>query len=374
MRRSSAASRRNPLILYRYLLRELSKPLAIILGTLVALFASYAAAGFLSDAVNGLLPAGAIATLIGLKVLISLEVLIPAALYVSVILTLSRLHGDLELPAMSALRLTPATTIRAVLTLSGCLALMVGSLSLFVRPWAYTRLHDLSRRAATLLDVDAMEAGSFYVSQQGSRVVFLAHRDGPGSEARDVFVRLQYGDHDEIISGKLADAIPRMIPGTGSDVHLTDADIYEIYPTKPESDQVLQAAGMIVDPNKRSDDTPGHSAVASSSPTLARSASSEDIAEFQWRLSTSLSTLLLGLVAIPLSTAMPRSGRQARFTTAFLIYFGYYLLSTSARTWVQHGTIPEFPGIWWAPCLLALLLLAFARMPALALALRRRNA
>ena len=68
------------LIINRYLIREISKPLATILAVLVTLFASYSAAEFLSDAVNGLLPTNTIGEMIGLKALISLEVLIPVSL------------------------------------------------------------------------------------------------------------------------------------------------------------------------------------------------------------------------------------------------------------------------------------------------------
>ncbi len=345
------------MIINRYLTRELAKPLTAILGVLVALFASYSAASFLSEAVNGLLPTGAIAEMTFLKVLISLEVLIPASLYISVLLTFARLYGSSEFAAMFALRLTPATMMRAVLTLSACLALIVGGLSLFVRPWAYQRLHELSNRAATMLDVDAMEAGSFYVGQSGTRVIFLGHRDGPGSPARDVFVKLRHTGYTEIVSGRLANTISRTGPNSGSDVQLNDAYIYKIHPGSGEDDEILQAKETIIDPNTRDSEPLGYAAVAASSRRLAASSSSEDVAEFQWRLSTPLSTFLLGMLAIPLSRGRPRQSRQAKFGTAFLVYFGYYLLCTSTRTWVQHGMIASFPGIWWAPALLMLLLL-----------------
>jgi lipopolysaccharide export system permease protein len=358
------------LIINRYLTRELAKPLTAILGVLVALFASYSVASFLSEAVNGLLPASAIAEMTFLKVLISLEVLIPASLYVSVLLTFARLYGSSEFAAMFALRLTPATMMRAVLTLSACLALIVGGLSLFVRPWAYQRLHELSNRAATMLDVDAMEAGSFYVGQSGTRVIFLGHRDGPGAPARDVFVKLRHTGYTEIVSGRLASTISRTGPNSGSDVKLNDAYIYKIYP-RTGDDEILQTKGIIIDPNTRDNEPIGYGAVAASSRRLAASSSSEDIAEFQWRLSTPLSTFLLGMLAIPLSRGRPRQSRQAKFGTAALIYFGYYLLCTSARTWVQHGMIARFPGIWWAPALLMLLLLLTTYERNLNYALRR---
>ena len=362
------------MIISRYLFRELSRPLAAILGILVALFASYTAAGFLSNAVDGLLPPGLIAELIGLKVLIALEVLIPASLYVSVLLSLARLQTDHEFAAMSAIRVTPATLVRAVLAISGALAIVAGGLSLYARPFAYQKLHRLSEHAAAMLDTDAMEAGSFYVSQEGGRVIFLGHREGRGAPARDVFIRLERPDETEIVHARLADRMLQRALAGESDVFLTDARIYKIDRAPGRPDEVVEAGGLVIDPNDRSAAPAGYSAVAASTARLARSRAPEDVAELQWRLSTPVSTLLLGLLGIPLSRTRPRQNRNSRFGVGMLVYFGYYLISTTARTWVQHGVVGETPGIWWAPALLALFIVAATWRPGLTFAGRAGRA
>ncbi len=108
---------------------------------------------------------------------------------------------------------------------------------------------------------------------------------------------------------------------------------------------------------------PDYSSLAADSASLVRSRSAADVAELQWRLSTPLSTLLLGMLGVPLSRARPRQGRYAKMGTAILVYTGYYLLCTSARNWVKSGTIAAFPGIWWAPALLTLVLIVALRWP-----------
>ena len=362
------------MIISRYLLVQILKPLAVVFGVLVALFASYSVNSFLSDAVNGLLPAGAVAALTGLKVLIAFEVLIPASLYVAVLISFARLYGDSEFTAMFALSITPGTIMRTVFSLAACLALVVGCLSLFVRPWAYQRLHLLSARAGSLLDVDAMQAGSFYVDQNGARVIFIAHREGAGSPARNVFVKLRHSDRTEVISAKLAYAAPNPAADTGSELYLSDAYLYEIERSNGLGDEVLQAQGIVVNPDSRSIEPPTYSAVAASSAQIARSRSTEDIAEFQWRLSTPLSTLLLGMLGVPLARRRPREDRYSRLAVAILTYFGYYLLFTSARTWVQHGAISKVPGIWWVPALLTLVLLTAIYLPTIDFGFRRERA
>src|SRR5262249_56264241 len=99
-----------------------------------------------------------------------------------------------------------------------------------------------------------------------------------------------------------------------------------------------------------------------------------DTAELQWRLSTSWSTLLLGMLGVPLSRARPRQHKNAKVGIAILIYAGYYLFYESARTWVQNGVIPPFPGIWIAPALLALTLIFALLGPQFNRKSRRRGA
>jgi lipopolysaccharide export system permease protein len=88
---------------------------------------------------------------------------------------------------------------------------------------------------------------------------------------------------------------------------------------------------------------------------LWQSTSLADSAEFQWRISTPFSALLLALLAIPLSRSRPREGRYARILGALIIYAVYFNLVDVSRTWVEQGTA-RF--IWWAPGLLATFVLA----------------
>jgi len=348
----------------RYLIREIARTLAVMLGVLVALFASYSASGFLADAVNGLLPADTVAELIGLKAIISLEVLIPVSLYISIVLAFGRLYSDSEFTAMFALGMTPARVMGIVAVLAGGLAVVVAILSLSVRPWAYQRSHELSKRAETLLDVDYMEAGTFYLADHGNRVIFVEHRNGPKAPAENIFVRTMHDGLPRIIYAQHAHQQPPATAADGSDVYLNDAHVYDFVAEGGPDDTASDMQQIIVPTGSRSVGVPEYSPVAAGTLSLAASSSPADIAELQWRLSTPLSTRLLGLLGVPLSRAKPRQSKYAKMGTAILIYSGYYLLCTSARTWVQHATIGAFPGIWWAPALLALVLIvATAGLP-----------
>ncbi len=346
-----------------YLIREIGRTMAVMLGVLVALFGSYSASNLLADAVNGLMPADIIAELIALKVIISLEVLIPVSLYISVVLAFGRLYSDSEFTAMFALGVTPRRVMGIVAILAGSLALLVAFLSLAVRPWAYQLSHELTSRAETLLDVDYMEAGTFYVGNHGNRVIFVEHRDGPKKPAENIFVRATHEDHPRIIYAQHAHQAGQSAEDDAPDVYLNDAHVYDFLPEGRPDDTNMTVEEIAVPTGNRSIKPPEYSATAAGTGTLFASNAAPDVAELQWRFSTPIATLLLGLLGIPLSRAKPRQSRYAKMGTAILIYSAYYLLCTSARTWVQHGAVAAFPGIWWVPALLFVVLVIATTWP-----------
>jgi lipopolysaccharide export system permease protein len=356
------------MIINRYLLREIVGPLAILLTVLAVLFTSYGAAAFLSDAVNGLLPTDLIVQVIGLRTLIALEMLIPISLYLSVVLGLGRMYVDSEITALLALGVTRARVMGVVLGLSLCTALVVAGLSLVVRPWAYSRAHELANRASASLDTNNMKAGSFYTGSDGHRTIFIEQRAGLSSPAGGVFVQLRLREGGtRIIYASSAQQLSHSGEIDHLKMHLTDAHVYEIGQTGGASDVVLNVKNLVVQLADVQVEAPEYSAVAASTAQLRVSDSTADTAELQWRLSTSWSALLLGMLGVPLSRSRPRQHKNAKAGIAILIYAGYYLFYESVRTWVQNGVIPPFPGIWIAPALLALILISALLQPRLAM-------
>lgn len=326
------------------------------------LFAGYSLAGILSNAVSGLLPIGAVAALTFLKVLIALEVLIPISLFIAVIAGFGRMQSDSEITAMLSLGIGPRQFLTPVIGLAFALALCVSCLSLFARPWAYGESHSISSRAAATLNVNAMEAGAFYASHDGRQVIFLGQRAGPNAPAHNIFVARHLGDQTLIISA--ASAIPSPIGANGQrTIQLLDVHLYSFYKDQPSKDQSVQADRLDVSPSNTITGYLGYSSAAASTAHLLGSSLPSDVAERQWRFSTGISTMLLAILGAILSRSRPRQGRYAHFGPAILAYSAYYLLGTSARTWVEHGDVGTFPGLWWTPALLALFILCIWYAP-----------
>ena len=116
------------------------------------------------------------------------------------------------------------------------------------------------------------------------------------------------------------------------------------------------------------DSTEAHSSYrrkAETTTQLGSSADPKDIAEFQWRLSTPLATVLLALMAVPLGKSQPRESRFRSFFIAIAVYVGVFSLTSVTRTFIEQGRLPSFPGLWMAYALIAVALLFLIRQPRL---------
>lgn len=358
------------MIINRYLIREILKPLLAICTILVVIFASYSSSRFLADAAEGALSAQTVLTLILLKTLIALEVLLPIALYLAVVAGLGRLHTDHEMTALTASGVSVIQVLGAVLRLSLVIALLVAGLSLYVRPWAYQESYWLQAQAEAEFTVANLEAGRFYEDSQDNRVIFVERLDRRKNRMRQVFVQSEQGDRSRVIYAQQAYQPPGGPEGLEILVFL-NGYLYEL-DRNGGRDRIVRFQELTLQLGERNVDQIGYKRKAVPTGQLAQSDHLKDIAEFQWRLSTPLAAVLLSLLGVPLSQATPRQGRYAKMLIAVLVYAVYYNLSAMARTWVEQGEVGPVPGIWWVNGLLICVLVILLVHPVLRFRLRRR--
>jgi len=351
------------LIIDRYLIREISKPLIAIFALLVVIFASYRAAQYLAEAVAGLIAGKIVLYLVLLKIAIAMEVLLPTTLYLSVVVVLGRLYADFEMTALFACGVGIGRIFKAVIYLSVPLALLVACLSLYVRPWAYQRGYVLTSMAKTALDIGKWKEGNFYKIPGMDRVIYADEIKQEKKQAEGVFIQSDQGDKVQVIYAK---KVQQYSDGSNGKPLLIfqDGYVYELSRTGEKGQFMkFQQSTMSIDSGKTK--PMEYKRKAASTLKLARSSDLQDIAEYQWRLSTPISTLLLALLGIPLSRTAPRKGKYAKLVAAVLVLAVYYNTSAMAKDWVEQGVVGPVVGIWWVVVLLAIVVLVLSIQPKL---------
>ena len=373
------------LIIDRHLVRQVAIPSFVVAAVLSIIFVGYSLSRFLVQADAGLLNTGEVIRLTLLKVLIAMEVLLPIGLYFGLMLGLGKLHSDSEIVAMQAGGVSEIRILRPILALAIPLALVIAALSMYVRPWAFAHTYAMLSVAEASSDIDRIKAGQFYLTRtaasdlvgptRGSgvdggngegaesvgriesgedreRAIFI-EKISPDQALESVFIRTRTGAELQITSsrtGVLIDA-----PETDyQTLELDNARIFKRVEDGPDFYARIEHFSIRVD--KAQPEPLGYKAKSVPSSELVASANPKGRAEYQWRLSTPITTLLLALLAVPLSRNRPRQGRYAKLLLAFVIYAAYYNLVGISRTWVEQQATSS---IWWAPLILALVVVLF---------------
>lgn len=329
-------------LLDRYLVGEILRPFAATCLLFVLLFSGYSSAKILADAVAGQLPLDIVWRLIGLKVVIALEVLLPIALYLAVVVGLGRLHTDSEIIAMAACGYGEDRVAWTALRLALVVAVIVGWFSIELRPWAYRQSYAIEHRAKAQFDINKLEARRFHAGE--NYVVFAEEVDRASKKLHGVFF-------SQDLSGQKTQVIyARSLTQAGDQNGSTplvfdDGYAYELdFDGQADVTFRFQRLTLLLDGSVK---PPGYRSKAAATGQLWHSKDPKDIAELQWRLARPGSVVLLALLAVPLSRTAPRTSRYGRAVLAVVMFAVYYNLEGLAKTWVKEGIVGEVPGLWW---------------------------
>ena len=352
------------MILDRHISLEIIRPFCTGLGLLILIFIGFSAARQLSLAADGQLDMLTAFKLVGLNTLITLEILLPSAFFFSVLSAIGRLYRDSEMSAFYAAGVSRARILEAVLKLALVVAIITAFLSILGRPWAYRTSYELEAKAAAEFDLKKMSAGEF-VNMDGTDYTFIAGDvDLDKGLHKGVFLQKNYDERgrSEIIVAEAA-AMPTLNPGQA-----TRATFYRGYnyllDNQKRQDMTLQFNELVVHlPNEEAQEK--YRRKAETTLNLSQSSEPKDIAEYQWRITTPLGTVLLALIAVPLARSAPRESRFRNVSIAVLAYVVLFSMVSVLRTFVEQGKLGAIPGLWSAYLVQALVLIVLVSQPKL---------
>jgi lipopolysaccharide export system permease protein len=186
-------------IINRYLIRAIALPWLTMTAGLALLFAAYSVTRYLSQAASGDVTLGLATQMIGLRVLIALETLVPLGLYLGIIVGLGRLYTDGEIAALAAGGVTRTQMLRPVLGFALGVAVLVAGLSLFVRPWVYSQFYTLRHTAQMQMNIGNITPDRFYSDSDNGMVVYAAGVAPKAKRLDNVFASVVQNDHRVVI-------------------------------------------------------------------------------------------------------------------------------------------------------------------------------
>ena len=333
-------------LLDRYVAREVTSHALAGFAVVLAIFLVTRLSTLLSDAAVGSLPGGVLALLLLLRTVIALPTLLPAVLFIGVLLAMNRLSRDRELLAMATSGVTPGRLERAVLGFALCAAAAIAVLSFNGRPWAAARFNEVRDRAIADSGLDNITPGVFYeLHSAAHEVVFADSRSASEPEyLENVFVQRRSAIGIAVFSARRAVETRDAAAGFRSLI-LEDGFQYDLTPDG-EKHTITQFERLAMQMPRAPSEPDLGPEKSLSLGALVATRDPEAAAELQWRSAMPISTVLLCLLAVPLGRTDPRQGRAARVFLAALLYVAYRALLGTAKSWVADGVLAPAPGLW----------------------------
>jgi len=332
-------------ILDRYIFREVALTWLGVTLVLQFILLTNQFAKILGEVAKDSLPKEATFQIIGLTGLQYLTLLVPIGLFLSIMLALGRLYRDSEMPAMMACRVGPGGIYRPLSWLVVPLVLGVGWLAMDTGPKAMAAIERIGTEARRHADLASIEPGRFTVAQSQGAVVYAENVVGPGAVENVFLQRRSDSGEVEVVVAERGEQRDSEDPNTRYFV-LYNGRRYEGVPGTARF-RVTEFAEHGIPYQLPGVEDKDIKPRAMSTIDLLVSDIPEELAELHFRFGIPLATLIMAIIAVPLSRSQPREGRYGRLAIGLLVFIVYFNLMSAGKAWLEQGTVPANFGLWW---------------------------
>ncbi len=342
-------------VIDRYLLREFILNLLAVVGILWFVFIATRFARYLADAAVGNLPSDVIFSLLRYSSLTALDVLLPIATLLAVMLGLGRMNADNELTVMYACGISKRRVTRNVVLFSGTIAVFIAILSLIIVPNALSDRYELEQRAKISANTTGLIAGSFKESKNGDWTFYSEDLSDDKQEMLNVFIKINNAERPMVFR---ADKAHFETDSQTGDKFLVLVDGFRYEGEAGEQDfRIAQyrTHSLLIEKGQEVERIERQKALDSK--TLWQRGEARDLAELQWRISSAIMAVILSLYAMTFANSGPRKGRYTGLFSSILVYITYSNLLAVTRAWIAKGSLNPFIGTIWVHLLMLSILI-----------------
>lgn len=343
-----APGRETALIIFRYLTREILLTMAAVAGVLLLVIMGSRFIRYFSNAAEGEIPASILGTLMLFHLPGFLELILPLAFFLGILLAYGQLYLNSEITVLVACGTSPNRLLQVSMVPAALVAVLVAACSLWLTPAGALHNEVLIEEQRSQLDFSALTPGRF-LDFGGGRTAYTEAMNEDQSRMQEVFIseRQSRGDGTpESVVTRAGTGYQTVDPETGSRfLVLADGERYSVDPGRAEAERLafgtyaVRLSGAAEAPEL---DAPEYATTAS----LLSDDALPARAQLQWRVGLPLMVFILTLMAMPLSRVNPRQGRFAKLLPAIFLYVAYLSLLLAALDAIGRGSWPVAIGMW----------------------------
>ncbi len=330
------------MIFRRSLIRELTATAIGLFVVLLAILFTQSVIRILARAAGGAVAPDGVLALIGFNAMFYLNILLSVALFLTVLLTLSRWYRDSEMVVWFTSGQSLTACLRPILLFAAPFLVAIVLLSLFLSPWAEQRKIEYERQLESRDELTVLSPGLFREFGRAGLVVYIESINPIDGRIRNVFLHSIDADSDATTVARVGHLAEE--PNGDRFVVLEDGRRYEGKAGAADFRIIeFNRLGRRIEPAEaRALPT---STRAIPLPLLLLSKGNSERAELFWRLSVPILAVVLTLLAIPLSHVNPRMGRSINLFAAAFLYMLYTNCINIVQSLIAQGKLELWLGL-----------------------------
>jgi lipopolysaccharide export system permease protein len=344
-------------ILHRYIFREILVPFALGLGIFTFTLLLARLLKLIELVVSRGIPVTTVGRVFLYLLPAFLEVTVPMAMLLAILVAFGRLSADSEVTALRSSGVSLYQLMPPVATFVVIVTIATGALAWYGRPWGNRALHtamwDIARTRATAglkpqIFNDEFPGLIIYAERIDTTADQLAHvliaDERDPHQQNTVFARAGY----MIADGERETVTLRLLDGT---IHTTDATAGASYQTDFRSYDVnLDLRATLADARGR-DDEPKELTIGQLRATIAAKRAdgkpaTAELVEYHRKFAIPFACVVFGLIAVPLGCQPARAVRSRGFAVSLVVIFAYYILLSTGQGFAEQGRVPPVVGLW----------------------------
>lgn len=334
------------MIIARYLIKEITLTLFAVFLVLMLIGLSGQLVSVFSDVAEGTLSVNTVFVVLGLKSLKMVLIILPLSLYLAVLMTLSRLHQNNEMAAISASGISQLYILRTVISFAFLFSIIVGIFSLQLTPWANGLKHEIDIKVSGSSELEGLAAGRFREVSAGIGVMYVEGINDEHTQMQGVFMQQRLNKRTELIIR--ADKGRNVTSEQTGDKFMVMENGVRYQSTTGKLDYTVvefEEHGVRIREKSDNNKPQKHTAI----PTLELINKDGALynSELHSRFAPIFLCLLLAALAVPLSQTSPRQGRYLRLGLGLVFYIVFTNLINIGTRWLSVEKVPAEIGLWW---------------------------
>ncbi|HWP66925.1 MAG TPA: LPS export ABC transporter permease LptF [Candidatus Limnocylindria bacterium] len=344
-------------ILYRYTLREMMTPFLLGLGVFTFVLLLARLLRLIELVVNRGLPATQVLRLFSYLLPAFLEVTVPMAMLLAILVAFGRLSADSEITALRSAGVSLYQLTPGVATIVAASTLVTLLLATHARPWGNhamrLALFEIARTRATAGirpqvfndEFDGLTIYTERVDNTTDRLVHLLIADQRDPNQQNTI----FAAHGVLVSDPERHAVTlRLEDGV---IYTRDASGRAEYRTEFESYAVsldLEAtlAGLSEEPEDPKELTLPALAARIESNRANGLPVTRELAEYHRKFAIPFACVVFGLLGLPLGVQPGRAVKSRGFTVSVVVIFVYYILLSVGQALAEQDRMPAALGLW----------------------------